>query len=658
MKKLFVLLTGLLLTTLNYAQDNDPVVLKINGENIYGSEFWYIYSKNNPNPSTKPADLDAYMELFINYKLKVREAEALGYDTIPKLKKELFSYRKQLAMPYLIDKDKNEALIKEAYDRIKNEVRASHILVRVNPGSTPEDTLKAYQRAMDLRARIIGGEDFSTVAKGIGGSDDPSAKQNGGDLGYFTALQMVYPFEDAAFKLNVGEVSMPVRTRFGYHIIQVNDKRPSKGRIKVAHIMVISNDKMSSDDQEANQKKINEIYELVEKGEDFGELAKKYSDDKSSAMTGGILPEFGAGSKQRMVPQFEDAAFTLTKDGDFTKPIKTVFGYHIIKRIELNPVPPYEEMYRELKLKVEKDVRAQSTKEAFINKLKKDYNFVDNGGQYLTTFAESMGENFDPTKWRGLEGKLDPNAVMFSFADQQHTVADIENYIKNIAGTGTGIETIVFLKENYNIHVNAVIMDYEDSKLESKYPEFNSLVKEYRDGILVFEIMQDEVWRKASEDTTGIKKYYEDHKSEFTYPVRYNGELYKCKDQSTAKQVYNMVKSDTLSYGKIQEIVNENSALNVVVKTQTFNSETTEAFKKGKKIRKFKTGLNKVFAYNGEYYVFKVKEVQPPREREFTEAKGLVTAAYQNLLEENWIKSLRSKYKIEIMKDALYSIGQ
>lgn len=657
MKKLLVLLSGLLFAASNFAQGgDDPVVLTINGNDVYESEFWYIYSKNNPNPSTKKEDLDEYMELFINYKLKVEEAQSLGYDTLPKLKKELDQYRKQLAMPYMIDKDKNEALIKEAYDRTINEVRASHILIRLAPEAKPQDTLEAYNKCMKLRERLLQGEDFGDMAVEV--SEDPSAKANKGDLGYFSALQMVYPFEEAAFSLNKGDVSMPVRTRFGYHLIKLTDKRESVGRIKVAHIMILSNEKMGEEEKAEAEKKINEIYDLLVKGEDFGEMAKKYSDDKSSSTTGGILPEFGAGSRQRMVPEFEEAAFKIAEDGQFTKPIQTVYGYHIIKRVELTPVETYEEMYRQLKTKVEKDVRAQSTKESFLNKLKKDYNFKDSGNDKLNMFYKESEKGANPGNWVQITDETKRAEIMFSFADKKFTVGQLSDHYNQIPYPGGVVSMESFVKEQYKIYIDNEITKYEDSMLESKYPEFKSLIQEYRDGILVFEIMQNEVWKKASEDTSGIKKYFDEHRSEYTYPVRYKGELYKCKDKATAKRVSKMIKSDTMSYGKIQEVINENSTLNLIVKTQIFNSETTEAFKDGDKIRTFNTGMNKTFVYNGEYYIFKVEEVMQPRQREFKEAKGLVTASYQNELEKNWIKSLRDKYTIEIKHDALYSVGK
>ncbi|MEO9531292.1 MAG: peptidylprolyl isomerase [Crocinitomicaceae bacterium] len=664
MKKLQLLLLGLIVsaTTFAHTDPNDPVVLTIDGEGIHKSEFLYIYTKNNPKPSFKKADLDEYMELFINYKLKVKEAEKLGYDTIPKLQSELAQYRTQLALPYMVDKDQNERLIKEAYDRTVSEVRASHILIRVIPEASPEDTLKAYNRIMAIRDRVVAGEDFETLAAGKGGSEDPSVATNKGDLGYFSALQMVYPFEEAAFNTAVGEISMPVRTRFGYHIIKTVDKRKSRGKMQGAHIMVLSNDKMTDKEQAEAEKKINEIYELLEKGDKFEDLAAKYSDDQSSKAKGGLLPVFGAGSKQRMVPEFEAAAFAIPEVGGYSKPVKTAYGWHIIKKVETFPVPSYEEMYRELKLKVEKDVRAQSTKNSFVNNLKKEYGFTNGkADKLLPLFYNTMGPEIFQGRWKGLEDDAHDSDILFEFKDQFYTVKDFEDYLINLSVNGQKTAIKTFVETQYKNFENASVLKYEDSQLERKYPEFKSLIQEYRDGILVFEIMQNEIWNKASEDTVGIKKYYEENKDDFTYPVRYKGELYKCKDKETAKEVYALVESDSLTFGQIQEKINKNSQLNLIVKKHTFNSKTTEAFKKGKKGKKslvFKKGLNKIFSRNDEYYVFNVSEVLEPRNREFKEAKGLVTAAYQNQLEKDWLEQLRKEHKIEIQHDALYAVGK
>ncbi|MEX1002747.1 MAG: peptidylprolyl isomerase [Crocinitomicaceae bacterium] len=660
MRKLQLVLLSLLVATFSFAHDDekDPIVLKINGEGIHASEFLYIYTKNNPNPSFHKDSLDDYMELFINYKLKVKEAEKLGYDTIPQLQRELAQYRKQLSMPYMVDKKKNEKLIEEAYYRIQNEIHASHILVRIPPNPKPEDTLAAYNKIVEIRKRIVeGGEDFGTVAASKGGSEDPSVKMNKGDLGYFSALQMVYPFEDAAFNTKPGDISMPVKTKFGYHIIKVHDIRKAKGKMKAAHIMILANDQMSKEDLIEAEKKINEIYSLLEKGEKFEELAQKYSDDQSSKTKGGMLPTFGAGAKQRMVPEFEEAAFSIDEDGAYSKPVKTAYGYHIIKRVELLPVPSYEDMYRELKLKVEKDVRAQTTRQAFIDQLKIEYGFSDaNAQKLLPMFYTTIGDEFYQGRWKGLESDAHKDDILFSFKDVFFTVGDFEKHLLSIQNARKAGIMKAYILQEFDAWATHKLLEYEDRQLEKKYPEFKNLIKEYRDGILVFEIMQNEIWNKAAKDTVGIKAYYEKHREDFTFPLRYKGELYKCKDKATAKKVYELVESDTLSFGKIQEIINQKSQLNLVVRKETFNATTTSAFQNGKKTLTFKKGLNKVFESNGEYYVFKVEEVLQPRKREFKEAKGLVTAAYQNQLEKEWLEKLRKSYDVEVQHDNLYGL--
>jgi len=655
-QKIQLLLFAFAIITNSFAQTNNPTVLTIDGQKFSISEFNYIYTKNNKDISYKKKDLDAYMDLFIKYKLKVKEAKAIGYDTIPKLKSELKQYRGQLSQPYMIDKEKNEALIKEAYDRTKNEIRASHILIRLKESSPPSDTLRAYNKIMALRQRILDGEDFAEVAKGKGGSEDPSAVSNGGDLGYFTALQMVYAFEDAAFKTKIGDISMPVRTKFGYHIIKVADLRPAKGKIETAHIMILSNSKMSDKENEKAKNKIDEIYELLVAGQKFEDLAMKFSDDQSSKAKGGLLPPFGAGSKQRMVPIFEKTAYDLEHDGDYSKPVLSVYGWHIIKRIKLTPIASYEEMYRELKLKVERDVRAQKTKQSFINNLKKEYNFTENT-TLLKDFNTVVGNEIMLGKWKKVEGFTNASKILFEFDNHKVTLNDFANYLVQKQRREQTQPIDNYIKEKYDLFVNSEITAYEDSQLEQKYPDFKTLIQEYQDGILIFEIMQDKIWNKASRDTVGLKNYYANHKSEFMYPTRYKGTLYACNNKKIAKDVYKNLLNSTMDSKEMVKSLNADSELNVNPKEATFNSETTHEFKKGRKKNKtrvFKKGTNKPFKYNGAYYVFDVSEILEPSQREFKDAKGLVTAAYQNELQTKWINELKSKSKIEVNKAVLY----
>lgn len=651
-----LLLTAAEPVALGQEQEDNPVVLTIEGDQIYAAEFWKTYTKNNPHPSTKKKDVKDYMELFLRYKLKVKEAEKKGYDTLPRLRAEYAQYRKQLEAPYLTSQERREELIREAYERTQHELNARHILVKIDGGThpSPEDTLLAYKRIIQLRNRILNGEDFGAVAAGKGGSDDPSAKTNRGELGYFSAFQMVYPFEDKAYNTAVGQLSMPVRTRFGYHIIQVTDKRKARGQLKTAHIMVSASEKSSEEERQAAQEKIAEIYQLLQGGAPFEELVQKYSDDASSKKSGGQLPVFGAGARQRMVPAFEAAAFELKEDGAYSQPIQTPYGYHIIRRIALTPNPDFSTAYPRIKAKVERDVRSRSSRSAFLKELKAQYGFYLGQAQKSKALFYAIDlDSFKRGTWKGLDNGYMDDQVMFGFGDSVYTVGDFEEYLLKQNGTQAIYPVRKFVEHHFDQWSDELLLTYEKEQLEQKYPEFKALVREYREGILVYEIMQDEVWRKGSEDSLGLRRYYREHRKEFTYPNRYKGVLYKCGDKSIAAQVYQLVRSASPP-DSIKAIVNADSPLNVGVSTGTFNPERSAVFMKGKKVRKLKQGANKPFSQDDLYYVVDVEEVLPPRDRTLEESMGWVTSIYQNQLEADFIAQLKPKYDYAIDYKALY----
>jgi peptidyl-prolyl cis-trans isomerase SurA len=630
----------------------DPVLMEINGQAITKSEFLQIYLKNNPNPKYDKVSLDEYMELFKKFKLKVIEAEQLKYDTIPKLKKELDGYKKQLSNPYLVDQAKNEELVKQAYDRTIEEVRASHILIRVESTASPADTLAAYNRILGLKSRIEKGEDFNSVAKSKNGSEDPSAASNGGDLGFFNAFQMVYPFEEAAFTTPVGKVSEPFRTRFGYHIVKVTDKRPARGTIKTAHIMVATPKSATPEEISNAEKKINELYDKLLKGEKFEDLAKDHSDDPSSNMKGGELPPFGTGTTTRMVPSFEDAAFALKNDGDISSPIRTDYGFHIVKKLSWTAVKPYEDMKKELQGKVNRDERAKKTQDSFVSKLKTQYNYQDVSSKNGKWFIKNLDTTYFIGKWSSSNLKSDKPLFMLdgkAFGQKQFA----EYLMKNYRNVKKDINENVVKVQLKNWEKEAVLA-YEESQLTKKYPEYKALLNEYHDGILLYEIMTDKVWNKAIKDTVGLKSYFENNRENYKWGNRTDAVVYECLNQSIADQVSKMLKNDTINSKHVLEVVNKVSELNLRVKTNKFDNETTP-FIQG---RNLKQGLNPSFELDGKVYVIKVTELLSPRNKEFNEAKGVITSDYQNYLEKKWLDELNKKYKITINESVLYSIGK
>ena len=650
MKKVLV---GLFMVCLSSViAQKDPIIMKVNGEKVTKSEFLQIYLKNNPNPKYDEASMNEYMELFKKFKLKVIEAEALGYDTIPKLKREYEGYKRQLAIPYLIDSAQNDSLVKEAYFRTLNEVRCSHILVKIDPTATPADTLAAYNRIMAIKARIEKGEDFAAVAKGKNGSDDPSAATNGGDLGFFTAFQMVYPFEDMAYKTPVGKVSEPFRTRFGYHILKTTGLRPSRGSIKTAHLMITVPKDADQTTKDNAKKKIDEIYQKLKAGAKWEEMVTMYSEDPGTIKKGGELPVFGSGTTQRMVPEFEEAAFAIQKDGEFSEPIRTNYGYHIIKRIERKDVAPFESMKKELQTKVNKDERSKKTQDSFVRKLKAKYQYQAGPKENLDWFENNLDSTYFQGKWTAKN--LKSNKTLFTINGASFGQQDFARYLEKNYRSLKKDGSKVTVASQYKNWEKATILDYEEQLLPSKYPDYKALINEYHDGILLYEVMSDRVWNKAVKDTAGLRSYFNSHRDQYKWPSRLEATVYECLNIGIANEVASMINNDTITSKHVLDKINKDTELNLKVKMNKFDPETT-AFMKGKTLT---VGVNPTYEFDGKLYVIKVSKVLPVMQKEFNEAKGAATSDYQNFLESNWLESLQKKYKIKVNKKVLYTLGK
>lgn len=630
----------------------DPVILKVNGEKITKSEFLQIYLKNNPNPKYDQASMDEYMDLFKKFKLKVIEAEALGYDTIPKLKREFEGYKRQLAIPYLIDSAQNDSLVREAYFRTVNEVRCSHILVKIDPSATPADTLAAYNRILGLKARIDKGEDFASVAKMKNGSDDPSAATNGGDLGYFTAFQMVYPFEDMAYKTPVGSVSAPFRTRFGYHILKTTGLRPSRGSIKTAHLMISVAKDADQATKDNAKKKVDEIYQKLKDGAKWEEMVAMYSDDPGTSKKGGELPMFGSGTTQRMVPEFEEAAFALQADGEFSTPLKTNYGYHIIKRLERKDVAAFEAMKKELQTKVNKDERSKKTQDSFVRKLKAKYKYTAGPKENLAWFEANLDSTYFMGKWNAKE--LKSNKTLFTLDGVSFGQQQFARYLEKNYRALKKDESKMTVASQYRNWEKAAVLEYEELLLPAKYPDYRALINEYHDGILLYEVMSDKVWNKAVKDTAGLRAYFLGNRDKYMWPARLEATVYECLNLGVANEVASMIVNDTVTSKHVIEKINKDTELNLKVKMNKFDPETT-AFLKGKSLS---MGVNKTYEFEGKLYVVKVTNMLPVMKKEFSEAKGSATSDYQNFLEKNWLESLTSKYKVKVNKKVLYNLGK
>jgi len=639
--RLFISVLCCALSLTAFAQDRKATVLTVAGEAVTLEEFETIFKKNNRDTLITQASLDEYMELFINFKLKVKAARDAGLDTVTRFKNELAGYRTQLSRPYMTDEAMLDDLTRQAFERKKEEVRASHILIKCDPNASPADSLNAFNRIRQLRARAINGEDFAILARES--SEDPSARENSGDLGYFTVFQMVFPFEEAAYSTPVGQISQPVRTRYGYHLIYIQDRRQARGEILTAHIMV--KDKKDESGDNIGEMKIREIYQKLTEGESFEELASKFSEDGSTSKNGGELPWFGT---NKMVSEFEEAAFSLQRNGDFTAPFRTSYGWHIVKRLDYRGLPDFDETEREIRGKVSKDSRAEKTRASFILKLKEEYGYTFN-----ETLLKSITAKADTTVFRGKlkVKKGDLKKVLFALDGKNYTVEDFTRHLSSAKLVRTRMTPVEFArKEAYN-YAQEVLLKYEDSRLESKHNAFRLLMNEYRDGILLFELTEQKVWSRAVKDTSGLRTFFNSHPEKFMWPERVDAVIYACANSTVAQKARAMMASGT-DRSEIASAINQGSQLNIEIQQGTFTREDHEVLSEIAWAR----GISKNVDKGGQIFIVQVKEVIPPTPKRFTEAKGLATSEYQNYLEQQWINELRSTYTFSVNKDVLYTI--
>lgn len=607
----------------------DETLITIGRTKVSKGEFERIYQKNNNNlyNETEKKTPEEYLDLFINFKLKVLEAEDLKMDTSSVFINELAGYREELAAPYLTDVKYDEQMVRDLYERTTKEVNASHLLLSVPKDASPEQDAEVLNRIQKIRKEIMDGKDFNEAA--VEYSEDPSAKNNKGSLGYFTAFQMVVPFENAAFTTPVGEVSQPVRSSFGYHLLKVHDIRENQGEILVAHIMKMFPKENTPEIKAQLKVQIDSIYTVLKNGADFAELAKATSDDKRSAVQGGEMAWFSSG---RMIPEFADAAFAIKNVGEYTEPIETPFGYHIIKKLNTKPVATFDESKANLETRIKQDPeRSITSKKIFIDKLKSQYNYSENLDVKNKLHNKNSNDTLDFT-----------NLVLFKIDNKNYTVEQFQKYLKE-----KNAGPVYFLSQ-FNNWVEFEITALESSKLEKKYPDFRYLVQEYHDGILLFNISEEKIWNFASLDTTGLEEYYSKNKNKYAWEERFKGLVVTCKNDSTREEADKFFAAE-MTVAEITDLLNAKENLisinegawekgaNPVVdyyvwngpKPNNFNSELT--FIRGDKI--------------------------PPEPKTLDEARGLYVSDYQKHLEEKWLKELRAKYKITVNKKLLKSIN-
>ena len=618
--------------------END-ILLTISGEPVSANEFMRVYNKNlNLVQDDSQKEVDSYLELFVNYKLKLAEAKALRYDKDPAYINEFMSYKNQLIQTYLTDKNVTDDLVREAYYRTENEVKAQHILVLLDEVET--DTLAAYSKIEAYRERFLN-EDFESLKKELHNGKSVFVE----DLGYFSAFKMVYNFESVAYATKVGSVSQPFRTRFGFHVVKVLDKRKSKGQVSVAHIMIANTQK---DTTLVAKDRIQELHRLLLQGEDFGELAKQFSDDKSSSIRGGELKPFKSGQINSEI--FETTAFELSPSNPISIPIQTQFGWHILKYINRKQVQSFEELQSELESRVGKDSRSQLVKAKMLEQLLAEYQ-IETPNSNLAKFQSNLNYNTSKNVWE-LPSNFNKSQSFLNIKNQTHTYLDFLEFLNNnLKSIKKEWPTSVVVKKQYASFLEKSVFRYKEENLEKENKEFSYILNEYREGLLLFELMQDKIWEGAKNDSIGLQEFYNLNKQNYIWPDRIEGSVAR---SSKAKYIKRVRKywAKNKSIKLIDEVLNKKQQ-NVIFS----NGELELGHPTLPKSIPYKTGLSNVIKENSNFYVINVTALKPTTLKTFEEAKGQLLADYQIVLESEWINDLRAKFKVVINQDVLAKVN-
>ena len=624
------------------------VLFTVGNQSITTEEFKAVYEKNKGvGAALDPKTPEQYLELYVNFKLKIAEAYAQQRDTATGFKNEFGGYRAQLAKPYLSDQGAEEELIKQAFSRMQEEVRAAHIMIALEANALPSDTLKAYKQLVELRKSILSGKTkFENAARET--SADTWSAKNGGDLGFFTVFNMVYPFESAAYELEVGELSMPVRSQYGYHLVKLLERRSASGIVRVRHIFFASNGKSSLQEQQRAERSANEIYSRLEGGEDFISLLE-FSEDRKTKDAMGELPEFGINN---MMPAFEAAAFALEAPGDYSAPVETSIGWHVIQLIEKKPLPTFDELKSELKKKVNRDARSRVGATRFMKRLKSEYDFAIDE-RWLGRTMNLVDKNaFGTGAWE--IPTLSRDRVVATFANEKIYQSEVLEFWSKNQNQSSEAVRVEFLRVLFNAYSNDRLIAYEDGQLEKKHADFRNLVREYKEGILLFDLTQEAVWNKAAQDSAGIAAHYELIKEDYRWEDRVRATYWVSTDEKLARKIAKWTSKNKVE--KVQELLENEDALSVAIQNGTYEQDENSVIQA---VWQEESGVfGPVELDNGSFVVVQIDEFIPSAPKALNEIKGLVIASYQDALEKEWVNALKSKFEVNVNENAKSALFQ
>ncbi|MEM6646691.1 MAG: peptidylprolyl isomerase, partial [Bacteroidota bacterium] len=634
-----------------------PDVLAIVGGNPFTVEDFerqYIRSVGSEEAAADDS-MGAYvdfLERYVNFRLKVRAAEALGLRDDATINQEIKTYRQQLARPYLLESEVLEPLMRELYARKQELVNASHIMARLPETPSPEDTLAAYRKIVAFQDSLAAGTDFGDLA--YRNSEDPSARRAQGlgyrgNLGYFSGGRMVEAFEDAAFSTRVGETSGILRSQYGYHILRVHDRTENFPDINISHILL----RVMPNDTSRVLTLADSIRTALLGGADFAELAEQYSQDIGSAQRGGALQTVGY--QDDLVPPFKEAAFALENAGDISDPVLTRFGYHIIKLNERIPLPTYEEMTPTLKTELARLPRSAAAEKEFAQQV------IEARGATLDTMAVLSAASLTMSTINGLPADSvqinivdrqltaqDSSTVVATLGDSTYTLPNLRDFVigTSLPRKFNAMDQLLTLGQTF---LENKAIEYEAWALEEKDQRFKATMQEFQDGLILFRLMEDSVWTAASTDTLGLMAFHEPRATEYTYPDRHRLVSFYSIDKAALDSV-------RTAYGASADLAGVVSGLmeadvTVTVDTTLVAGVTNSIYDAGVNVAEGKATLP--VAFRGGF-IFMVNDgMEPARQKTFEEARAEVLSAYQQRLEDDMIARLRQEYSVTTYPERL-----
>ena len=627
----------------------DKTLLTIDGKKYDAGTFMRVYAKNlDIVKDDSQKDIDNYVELYINYRLKLMQAYELKLDAQEAYNKELLNHRTTLAQGYLTDNEVTDVLVQEAYTRSAQELKGRHILITVERSALPQDTLAAWNRIYDIKKELDNGADFTTLAKDK--SQDPGAA-NGGDLGWFGPFKMVYEFENAAYSTAKGSYSNPFRTDFGYHIVNIEEARAARGEVTVAHIMTF-------DEQESTEKtaakRIQDINKQLQEGGKFEQLAREFSDDLNSANQGGILNRFGTGGLNSTV--FEDIAFGLDSKEQMSQPFESEYGWHIVKLVEKHPLQPFEELKKPLAEKIKKSPRARRITTAFTDKLKKQYNTVVNDKE-LSSILSNVSDSVLDGTWVNTKNYKNYKTQLITMNGASWTAGDFYEYVetqqkKDFNPYKTKQAKV---KAAFDGYLESNLIGFYDQNLERDNKDFSFVYSEYKEGILLFNLLEKNIWNRAKEDSLGQQNYFNAHKEKYVWKRRLNLVLTQNTTEDAANEVRNMLENKT-PLQDIKDALNTDGRTKVMVSSGTVE----ENYNRLPDNFDIQLGVSQVYSdpTTNFYKVIEVKEIIEPKPKTLDEARGSVINDYQQQLEKDWLDRLRDGRTIKVDNNVLKQVKE